>query len=108
MLDVFDDQRQNRKEDNDHNDVLDMAVDTRDGLSEKVSCQSHAGDPANPSGDVEQGKTPVLHLRNTSDNGCKRAREWHEAGQNDRDAPVLLIEGLRLQQMIPPEEPGLG
>ena len=98
--------RRERQHDDDEDDLVDVLGDlelrAQEPASERVEHvaeQEHADDPADAADDVVEEERAVLHLRRAGDDRHERPDDRDEPGDDDRLAAVLLVEGLRLQQV---------
>src|SRR5262245_1377078 len=107
MAEVPDDTGQQRQGVHHGDDDVDVAIDVGDDAAEEVAEQRHAAYPADAADDVEGDESPVLHLADPSHHRRERADDRHEAREDDRLAPVSLVEGLCPQQMGAAKEQGV-
>ena len=78
-------------------------------VAEQVAAEQEDRDPDERAGHVEHGEAACSDIRPTAgDEGREGADDGDEAGEEDRLAAVLLVEVLRLEQVIAVEEPGVG
>src|SRR6185437_4492819 len=87
-----DEPRQEREQDHDSDDDINMLVDARDVAAQEVSDEEHAPYPAQSAQHIVRNEVPVAHVGNTRHHWSERPDDGHEPCEHDRLAAMLLIE----------------
>ena len=111
-FDVFKDDRQNRKQNDDDNHFIDVIFEQEifdaentprellDQTAEKITGEQHTDDPEKPAENIVKQELAIRHLRSTRDNRGERADDGNKAGDNDSFAAVLFVKRMRLFNML--------
>ena len=99
-----DDRGQQRQEDHHRDDVVDALLEVGDRPPEEEAGQAHRRDPQDGADDVVGGEAPVRHVGSAGDDGRERADDRHELREDDRLAAVPLVELVRADEVLAPEQ----
>ena len=80
-------------------DVGEVLLDPRN-VAEKIAGIHQRRDPGDRADHVVREETLIRHSGHTREERRERADDRNEAADDDRDSAVLVVEGLRLQQVL--------
>jgi len=95
--------RQDRDEDDRHDQVVQVALHHRQ-VAEEIAGVAEQGDPGDGADHVVGGEAAVGHVAHAGDEGGEGAHDGHEAGEDDGLAAVSGVEGLGDLQMAAAED----
>src|SRR5262245_13484931 len=103
MLDPFNHRRGNREDDDGQDDQRKVPLHDRQ-VAKVIPPKDKERRPQEAPADVIDHEPPIRHTTDASDKGGERTDDGNETGDNDRLAPVSLVELMRTLQMLPFEE----
>ena len=101
------DSGQQGDENNRHDQNLEVFLDERQ-VAKEVSGIAKQGHPEGPADHVVHHEIIVMHLAHARHERGERPDNRHEPGDDDGLAAIFLIELMRLFQMAPLEDLGVG
>src|SRR5947207_7475506 len=91
--------RQHRNEHDRDDHQLEMSLEERPA-AEKVAPSKTSSNPQDRADDAKGEEADVIHAAHTGNERREGANDRHEAGEDHRLGPVLLIKGLRMKKML--------
>src|SRR5262249_61332765 len=103
-----------REHDHDEHHDVDVTVDVRHRLTEKIPRPRHADDPSDSARNIVEEEPPIRHLADAGNDGRERTDDGNEARDDDRLRAVTSVEatgaldvgGVEGQRFLTREEPG--
>jgi hypothetical protein len=88
----------------DHDDDLDMPVDSRDVVPKKVANPQHTPHPSDGTQHIVREEFAEFHACHTGDNWGKRAEDRDELREHECHVPVFFLKFLGADSMLLVEE----
>jgi hypothetical protein len=104
LVETADETGEQGNEHHDHDDDLDMPVDSRDVVPEEVANPQHTPHPSDGAEHIVRKEFAEFQAPHASEDGRKRADDRDELGEHDRHAPVLLLKFAGADSMFLVEE----
>jgi hypothetical protein len=104
LVETADETGEQGNEHHDHDDDLDMPVDSRDVVPKEVANPQHTPHPSDGTEHVVREKFAEFQAAHTGEDRRKRADDRDELREHDRHAPVLFLEFSGADSMFLVEE----
>ena len=103
-VETTDETGQQGNEHHDHDDDLDMLVDSRNVVPEEVANSQHTPDPKERAEHIVRDEFAELHAAHAGDHGRKRPYDREELRQHDCHSSVLFLKLVGTNSMLLVEE----
>src|SRR5262249_48001815 len=94
-----DDRRQEGKNDDNRNHVMDALRNVGNQMAEKITAKDHGPDPEDAAKNIERQVAPIRHLRRARHRRTKRSHDGHKARENHGSSAILFVKIMRALQM---------